>query len=95
MKLIDVIKNFFNKNKSLPAPSQTENGASKNRGNSENPWRVEKLASLPKEHQLEECIAEFIKQYTIQEDINPKSNSKSYKAFRRLFCDQEEPIRKK
>lgn len=46
----------------------------------------------PREPALEECIEEFIKQYRLQEDISPENPNKSYNAFRRMFCDQPEPM---
>lgn len=57
-------------------------------------YRVKQLLQIPKEPSLEECIVEFLKQYHLQEKINHDSRHKSYKAFIRMFCDQEEEMRK-
>jgi len=53
-----------------------------------------KPIKTPEEPTLKECIEEFIAQYLIQERVNPNSTSKAYKAFRRMFCSEEEDIGK-
>lgn len=58
------------------------------------PEEYEKRVPLPVmvEPSFESCIEEFIKQYLFQESVNKTSNSKAYRAYRRMFCDQEEDI---
>lgn len=51
-----------------------------------------KTVKNPREPALEECIEEFIKQYGLQENINPESSNKSYNAFIRMFCNQPETM---
>lgn len=57
-------------------------------------YRV-KLPKKEKEPTLEACIEEFIKQYSLQEEINSNSSNKSYNAFRRMYCSHVEDVRSK
>ena len=45
---------------------------------------------MKKQPSIEECIAEFIKQYDIQEKNNPDSSKKAYHAYLRMFCEEED-----
>lgn len=88
MRIIENLKKFFNirqEKEQKYLPSGQENIRDK--------YRVQQLPNIPKEPTLEECMEEFIKQYSFQEDINSGSSNKSYNAFRRMFCDQEEEVR--
>lgn len=92
MNILDKLKNFFlglsKKNQQLYFP--VNNTTIKNK-NFIKKYAV-KLVENIKEPTLEECIDEFINQYIIQEQINPKKRDKVYKAFTRMFCEQEEEI---
>lgn len=89
MNILDKIKEFFQK---LQKKDQTLYLPVNNTINNQKPINkyAVKLVGNPKEPTLEECIDEFIKQYLIQERDNPKRSGKAYRAFRGMFCTQEE-----
>lgn len=87
MSIFEKIKQLFrrNKNEIKLLPEGEKNRADDFRkslyvGNEE----------MFKQHSLEQCIDEFIKQYNIQEIYNPDGSNKKYKAFTRMFCEEEE-----
>lgn len=73
----------------LPVGKEKNNSTKDFRGN----LRMQQLPKNSQEPTLEECMEEFIKQYLLQEKINPESQNKPYNAFRRIFCNQEEEVR--
>lgn len=94
MRIIDALKKILGikpNQEQLYLPVSQENyETSKFRQN----CRIQQqLQNNPKEPTLEECMDEFIKQYSLQEQINSEHPNKSYNAFRRMFCDKEEDIR--
>lgn len=90
MKFIDKIIDFLNKlknhktQKALPeATSDAERDAflSKTRVSSVEP---------PRDKTLEECISEFIRQYSLHEAYNTPDDIIAYDSFVRMFCPPEE-----
>ena len=96
MKIIDILKKFLGIKEKLylPIPENIQNTHRNNAQKFRQRYDIKRLPQNPKEPALEDCITEFIKQYQLQENINFDNKNKSYKAFRRMFCDQEEEMRK-
>ena len=93
MSILDKLKEFFSslrkKEQKLFLPTNEENI---NSGEGFRKGYAAQVIENPKEPSLEECIEEFIAQYAIQEQVNPNSYHKSYNAFRRMFCSEEEDL---
>ncbi|MBR3002535.1 MAG: hypothetical protein IKF38_03095 [Clostridia bacterium] len=97
MNLIEVFKNFFKRlNKKEQVPLLNEGEAKETQVTQDNFRQKYKVSQpeLPKEPSLESCFEEYIKQYILQEKLKSDSSvqSKSYRAFRRMFCGNEESV---
>ena len=95
MSIIERIKKLFKKAEEeqqlLTDGSQTTNTKDEFRKK----YRVDQT-NIPVEPSLESCFKEYIEQYLLQEEIKPGASmaDKSYRAFRRMFCSDEEEIGK-
>lgn len=98
MDIKNLIKNILKRirnQEQVPQLTAGENatvqkGSFKPRNNFMEQYKVNR--NIPREPSIEECIEEYIKQYSVQEELKPGSSymSKSYRAFRRMFCDKKE-----
>ena len=93
MSILDKLKEFFKNIGKKEQPKLPE--STKTRIEQEvsfrDKYRVNQLPTL-REPSFEECVDEFIKQYNFQNEVNPDRYGKAYRAFRRMFCDEEEYI---
>lgn len=90
MNIINILRDFFSGlRKEKPKRLMPANNEKVNNKN-EMTKHVVKLPVNPKEPTLEQCIKEFISQYSLEEEMDPKSNNKTHRAFRRMFYNNEE-----
>lgn len=89
MNILDKLKEFFGRLQKKEQKLYFPVNNTINNRQSMNQYQVQVLGN-PKEPTLEECINEFINQYLIQEQIDSKRRDKAYRAFRGMFCTQEE-----
>lgn len=90
MKFIERIMNFLNKfktHKTLQALPEAKTDAQRTAFLEKT--KVESIQP-PKDPTLEECIAEFIKQYSIQKSYNTSDDRIAYSSFISMFCPKEE-----
>ena len=86
MKIKEIIKKFFRKDEE-PKLLLEENNEKKT-----NKFKDDLFVgsvNVAEQHTLEECIEEFFKQYSLQDKYNPNGSKKAYKAYSRLFCEEE------
>lgn len=90
MKIVEIFKNFFRTNKKSKEQKLLPEGKTIEKTDEfKKNLYVGNVETL-RQPSLEECIEEFIKQYSIQEEYNPKGSRKAYKAYSRMFCEEED-----
>ena len=90
MKVLEILKNFFKMNRKNKDQKLITDGNDVVKTNDFKKSLYVGDIDVKKQPSIEECIAEFIKQYDIQEKNNPDSSKKAYHAYLRMFCEEED-----
>ena len=93
MNILDKLKEFFRSigKKNKPLLLEKAKVKEKSELSIRDKYKVKQVPNL-REPSFEESIEEFINQYQIQDKMSPQNINNAYRAYRRMFCNQEEDM---